>query len=405
MSRCLINFDSAYNLEDILSRGQLHQIYAKSLNGYFDEVFTVNPFGKFVGSVTISKKFVVRYQFNENHIFLYNSPVSNRIYFPSILQFIISQFVLAFSLITVIKRRADVSLRAGDPIYLGLFALFLSKILSIKYSVRVPLNYDVLHFDLRRAAFPRLTKFILVEQRIISIVLKNAAFVVAPSEDNLRYAIKMGARPDRSRVIRYGSLIDPGHFNSEDTFDAPLTQSYWNPQQEPVVLLVARLEKLKYIEDFIRAIGLIRDRGIPCRGVVAGEGPLRSELEALSKSICAPVELAGSQRQEWLIAAYRRACVVVSTCTGRALTEAGLAGAAVVAYDYEWQSELISDGETGSLVEFRNVTELASAVAHLLANPSIRRRYGNSLKLKTRQLMSPSHWIDLECDLYRSFGK
>ena len=53
----------------------------------------------------------------------------------------------------------------------------------------------------------------------------------------------------------------------------------------PALVTVARLSPEKGIDDLIRAIALLRDRGVTVTLEVAGEGPHRSELEALIQTL------------------------------------------------------------------------------------------------------------------------
>ena len=83
------------------------------------------------------------------------------------------------------------------------------------------------------------------------------------------------------------------------------------------------------------------------------------------------------------------AAVVVSPHTGRALTEAALAAAPVVAYDVDWQSELIEDCSTGVLVPHGDVAALADGVAALLADADRAKRLGQALRARALDMLDP----------------
>jgi glycosyltransferase involved in cell wall biosynthesis len=52
----------------------------------------------------------------------------------------------------------------------------------------------------------------------------------------------------------------------------------------------------------------------------------------------------------------------------------------VVAYDVEWQSELIRPGETGMLVPYRDVGAMAEAVSALVSDPELATRLGRQAR-------------------------
>ncbi|MCA1645621.1 MAG: glycosyltransferase, partial [Chloroflexi bacterium] len=82
---------------------------------------------------------------------------------------------------------------------------------------------------------------------------------------------------------------------------------------------------------------------------------------------------------------------------GYTLIEAGLTGVPIVTYDYDFHAEIVSDGETGYLVPFRDVAALASRVVALLADPAHARAIGASLRTRLRR----DHSLAAVVPLYR----
>jgi glycosyltransferase involved in cell wall biosynthesis len=91
---------------------------------------------------------------------------------------------------------------------------------------------------------------------------------------------------------------------------------------------------------------------------------------------------------------------VVSPHTGRALAEAGLGAAPVVAYDVDWQGELIADGKTGALVGHGDVTGMAAAVVRMLAQPDRAKALGAALREKVLEMLDPEALNAHERDEY-----
>ena len=81
--------------------------------------------------------------------------------------------------------------------------------------------------------------------------------------------------------------------------------------------------------------------------------------------------------------------MVLSPHTGRALTEAALGAAPIVAYDIDWQSELIESGVTGELVEFGDWEALSDATVKFLKDRSYARKMGDQVRLRALEMMDP----------------
>jgi len=94
--------------------------------------------------------------------------------------------------------------------------------------------------------------------------------------------------------------------------------------------------------------------------------------------------------------------LVLSPHMGRGLTEACLAGAPIVAYDYDWQGEIILSGKTGELVTDGDWTEMALRAAVLLDNPEKARQLGNNARSLALEMMSPEKLKSFEISSYDS---
>jgi glycosyltransferase involved in cell wall biosynthesis len=118
---------------------------------------------------------------------------------------------------------------------------------------------------------------------------------------------------------------------------------------------------------------------------------LRKELVdlACSLGIEDSVIFAGNQNQEWLAKVLPKANAIVSPHMGRALTEAALAGVPIIAYDYDWQRELVIDGETGFLVPHKDWIGLANKTEHVLTNPELASKFGENVRNKVLEMMNP----------------
>jgi glycosyltransferase involved in cell wall biosynthesis len=101
------------------------------------------------------------------------------------------------------------------------------------------------------------------------------------------------------------------------------------------------------------------------------------------------VHFIGNQNQRALAQLNAHAAVVLSPLTGRALSESALGAAPIVAYDLDWQSDLIQTGITGELVQFRRADLLASSAIKLLRDRSYAQRMGDAARKCALEMLDP----------------
>ena len=79
-----------------------------------------------------------------------------------------------------------------------------------------------------------------------------------------------------------------------------------------------------------------------------------------------------------------------------------LAGAPIVAYDYDWQGEIIHSGETGELVPEGDWEQMAIHASKLLADPAQARRVGNAARKLAMEMMNPKVLDSIEVSSYEA---
>ncbi len=380
-TRKLLVLDTAFAYEAIIERDLTDSILCRDLDGFFSKVFSVHPFATLVTSVRWGQKYGPpnRYDLSERH-----TVIEGKFQRYSILShvrslnFILAQLDIFFYLLKLVREEGISIIRVGDPLYLGVFGYFLSLISGAKLVVRVGSNNQKIREVTGRCIMPRLFFFPQLERAVERFVLTRADLVAAANRDNLQFAIHSGASVERSTIFRYGNLLDRRHFTEPST-RASASEKFL---QNPFVLCIARLERVKKVDDMIRVIAELVKRGHDVRGVLVGDGGERVQLELLSTSLSLKdrIIFCGNRDQEWLARVIPMAALVVSPHTGRALCEAALGGAPIAAYDVDWQSEIVETAETGELVPFGDVMALADASERLLLN----REYSRSLGFRAR---------------------
>jgi phosphatidylinositol alpha-1,6-mannosyltransferase len=148
----------------------------------------------------------------------------------------------------------------------------------------------------------------------------------------------------------------------------------------PVVVCVSRLVMRKGQDVLIRAMPAIRRRVPDAALLIVGGGPYRRRLASLAREAPAgSVVFAGEVRDADLPSYYAAGDVFAMPCRTRlggleveglgvVFLEAAACGKPVVVGSSGGAREAIVDGETGILVDGRNVREVAGAVSELLAD-------------------------------------
>ncbi|PSL56439.1 phosphatidylinositol alpha-1,6-mannosyltransferase [Saccharothrix carnea] len=157
----------------------------------------------------------------------------------------------------------------------------------------------------------------------------------------------------------------------------------------PVVVCVSRLVPRKGQDVLVRALPEIRRQVPDAALLLVGGGPYRGTVERLAASVGVSehVVLTGSVPWEELPAHYNAGDVFAMPCRtrGRGLDveglgivylEASATGLPVVAGRSGGAPETVRDGVTGRVVDGREVTEVANAVAALLADPGTAAKMG-----------------------------
>ena len=93
-----------------------------------------------------------------------------------------------------------------------------------------------------------------------------------------------------------------------------------------------------------------------------------------------------------------QASVIAAPLAGLALVEGALSGTPIVAYDYEWHSELIRTDETGILVPHRDTDAMAAAICALLDDSERGEDLGERARARVLEIMEPAKLLAQERD-------
>lgn len=204
---------------------------------------------------------------------------------------------------------------------------------------------------------------LLEKAKQLGLKAGEIAVVPAPARGCMDHAAQPEISQDSAQSSDAGSGVDSGsgYGASSDT----------DCDAAPRVLTIARLAPQKGLDLLLEAATLIKQRGIDFTWLVAGDGPLKAQLNHQIAAAALPVKLLG--RREDIGALLSQADVVVQTSywEGQPLTlrEAMQAGRAIVATDVGGSAYTLAG--CGQLVE-PQAGPLADAVVAVISDPKRR---------------------------------
>jgi glycosyltransferase involved in cell wall biosynthesis len=159
---------------------------------------------------------------------------------------------------------------------------------------------------------------------------------------------------------------------------------------DPLVVFLGALQPGKRPERFVEVIRALRERGVPLRAQVIGDGPMREPLREPAST--AGVELLGARDDVPALLRAADLLVFPSLPAGEGmpgvLIEAALSGVPVVATGVPGVSTIIEDGVTGSVVPIDDLDALVDATAGLLADPARRADMAKATRRRAEERFS-----------------
>jgi colanic acid/amylovoran biosynthesis glycosyltransferase len=189
---------------------------------------------------------------------------------------------------------------------------------------------------------------LLLDKTFLDTKLSNCQFCITISEYNRRY------------ILQHFPAIEPGRVVvSRLGVDAPKHEDL--PRKAPgahptfILLAVGRLHAVKDHAALVRACARLRDHGLDCECLIAGEGPERQRLELFIREnrLQDRIRLLGHMSREQVDSLYQRADAVVLTSRSEGiplvLMEAMVRGRIVLAPAITGIPEIVIPGKTGFL--------------------------------------------------------
>jgi len=192
---------------------------------------------------------------------------------------------------------------------------------------------------------------------------------------------------DKIRVVWNGVNLNNFKTAEPDKIQA-FREKFGIAPEQKVVGTVTRLREEKGNRYFIEAAPQVLREFPNARFVIAGDGPLREELETLAKKLDLDGKLhfAGFVSEVAVALAAMDIYVMASLMEGFpfALAEAMAAGKTVVASNVGGMKEMIQHDENGLLAPPANSAALAEALMRLLKNPTLSQRLGDAARQRSQ---------------------
>lgn len=150
----------------------------------------------------------------------------------------------------------------------------------------------------------------------------------------------------------------------------------------PTLLYLGRLKRYKRVDLIIRALAILRDRGVAARLIVAGQGDHAGALEALvdelelSDRVEFPGYVSERQKRRYFRGAWVHLLTSPKEGWGITNLEAAACATPTIASDSPGLRDSVVDGETGFLVPHGDVEAIAARLEELLEDDRLRERLG-----------------------------
>lgn len=307
------------------------------------------------------------------HIPLFGFPTKNHSAFAYVIRTIALAFIMR-------RRRVDV-LHVHATGYSGLNAFIAAYLAGVP---RIVLSHHTV-FPLKRYRFS--------EKVLLWLQTRPRTTVVAFFNQFVQNLATIGFNPAQMVVVPTG--VDLRKFEYDPT----------STERDPSVfklVITARFQDGKGHDVLLSALAQLRDRFPNLRLLVIGDGEMRPQIEAqiAALGLADIVELAGWVANEQMAAKIRAGNVFVlptyipTENFPISIVEGMAMGLPAIGARMGGIPDIIEDGETGFVVEPKDVDSLTAAIERLVSNPQAAADMGRKARLRVEQRFSAQVMAD-----------
>lgn len=235
----------------------------------------------------------------------------------------------------------------------------------------------------------------IVVRKVLGMLLRGTS-VIVENKDDQAIIVNTGVADQLIHLVR-GAGVDTLLYTPTPELDGVL-----------LVVLPARMLWDKGVGEFVEAATQLKRRGVNARFVLAGEPDTENPASVPEHQLIAwqnegVVEWWGRREDMPQVLAQSHIVCLPSYREGlpKALLEAASSGRPIVTTDVPGCREIVCDGDNGFLVEARNSTALADALAQLLVDPELRERMGRRGRERVLSEFSQERIVAQVLALYR----
>jgi len=277
-----------------------------------------------------------------------------------------------FIILNLMRRNEFLMVHTHTPVasFLGRIAGKMAGVPRIVYTAH-GFHFHEYGSRLKNFAYFRLEKF----------AGKFTDVLITINRDDYEIAKKSNLVPNGKIVYIKGVGVDTERIKPENIEDNRLESINGDLHyRNPLILTVGRLEREKNFDQFLHMLKIIKDSGKKFHGLVIGEGPLKDYLEKIINKLKLNdiVKFTGYFTRAFELISQAEVYIFTSSREGLPVSvmEAMAVEKPVVAYNIRGVRDLVVDGETGFLIPYRNVQQLAEKVMYLMNNPEVARIMG-----------------------------
>lgn len=276
---------------------------------------------------------------------------------------------------------------------------YLSKITNLPIIAQCQGDYDLSSYNdsLQEKTFRQIISTI-TDKLVFHIFLKQTSLVLGYSDHCASFVICNGAHPKKVRRLRIRSFIED--FQKTNNLDSPEPK---NCPHKKKIFLWSRFSPEKKLNFALMAVINVLKKHQDTHCYIAGYGPLDNELKSRMHEVQNQVTFLGNLERPLIKTYISNADVNLVPLGGHALIEAGLCKKPVVAFNWEWHTEMITHMESSILVDYPNTEKFEEAILYLIKNPEESTKMGIKLFNRVVSLFDEDLISKREKDIFQEF--